>query len=181
MKFVETPLKDAWLIEPQAIADERGFFARVWCSEELHEAGLSTEIAQISIAHNRYKGTIRGMHYQREPHQETKVVRCLSGSVLDVIIDIREQSTTYLQWTSVELDAERRNALYIPGGFAHGYQTLEDSTEMEYLISCPYAPDFAGGLRYDDPHLAIDWPLDPSIVSDRDQHWDLISIDQSIR
>ena len=172
MIFNETKLKGAYIIEVEPFEDERGSFARTFCREEFQTHGLNSFVAQCNISHNRKKGTLRGMHYQIAPHAETKLVTCLAGSIYDVIIDLRPDSITYCHWLAVELSARRRRSLlYIPEGFAHGFQTLEDDTEVFYQMSHPYVSKAARGLRWDDPAFAIDWPDGPRTLSDRDKNY----------
>jgi len=171
MIFAATQLDDAWLIEVEPREDQRGFFARTWCRQELAAQGLDTEIAQESLSYNRDRGTLRGLHFQRSPHEETKIVRCTRGGIFDVIVDLRPRSPTYLQWQGFELTAENRKALYVPKGFAHGFQALTDEAEIAYQISAFYAPDSAGGYRYDDPEFGIAWPLPVTAISERDLEW----------
>jgi dTDP-4-dehydrorhamnose 3,5-epimerase len=150
MIFNATQLDDAWLIDLEPREDERGFFARIWCRQELAAQGLDTEIAQESLSFNRHRGTVRGLHFQRAPHEETKIVRCARGGIFDVIVDLRSQSPSYLRWQGFELTEENRKAIYAPKGFAHGFQTLGDNAEIVCQISEFYAPVAAGGYRYDD-------------------------------
>jgi dTDP-4-dehydrorhamnose 3,5-epimerase len=171
MIFHETSLAGAFVVEIEPHADERGFFARTWCRRELAERGLDTDIAQTSLSFNKAKGTLRGMHYQRPPHEEVKLVRCTRGAVWDVIIDLRPASPTYRSWEGFELTAENRRQLYIPKGFAHGFQTLADATELHYQISAFHAPEAAAGLRHDDPAFGIRWPLPVAVISERDRAW----------
>jgi dTDP-4-dehydrorhamnose 3,5-epimerase len=171
MIFAATQLDGAWLIDIEPREDERGFFARTWCRQELTAQGLDTEIAQESVSYNRHSGTVRGLHFQRPPDEETKIVRCARGAIFDVIIDLRPHSATYLLWQGFELTADNRRALYVPKGFAHGFQTLTDDAEIAYQISAFYAPEAAGGYRYDDPVFAIAWPLPVTVISDRDLSW----------
>ena len=168
MIFEETRLAGAWVIEPECMEDERGFFARTWCRREFAERGLSTEVAQCSISHNRKKGTLRGMHYQAPPHAEVRLVRCTRGAIYDVIIDLRPGSPTYRRWIAEELTAGNRRMLYIPQGFAHGFQTLVDDTEVFYQMSEFYHPESARGIRWDDPAIGINWPHRQVILSDKD-------------
>jgi dTDP-4-dehydrorhamnose 3,5-epimerase len=147
--FAATRLADAWLIDIEPREDERGFFARTWCRQEFAAQGLDTEVAQENISFNRYRGTVRGLHFQRSPHEETKIVRCTLGGIFDVIVDLRPQSPSYLRWQGFELTAENRKALFVPKGFAHGFQTLADNAEIAYQISEFYAPDSAGGYLYE--------------------------------
>ena len=171
MKFIETPLADAYLIELEPMADERGFFARGWCSREFEEHGLAANIVQANVSFNHNAGTLRGMHYQVAPHEETKLVRCTSGALYDVIIDMRPTSATFEQWYGVELSAENRKMLYVPHGFAHGYQTLIDGTEAFYQVSEFYAPGAEQGIRYNDARFAIEWPLPVQVISGKDENW----------
>jgi dTDP-4-dehydrorhamnose 3,5-epimerase len=171
MIFAATRLADAWLIDIEPREDERGFFARTWCRHELAAQGLDTKIAQESLSFNRHRGTVRGLHFQRPPHEETKIVRCTRGAIFDVIVDLRASSPTYLLWQAFELTAENRRAIYVPKGFAHGLQTLTDDAELAYQISAFYAPKSAGGYRYDDATFAISWPLLVTTVSERDLGW----------
>jgi dTDP-4-dehydrorhamnose 3,5-epimerase len=167
-----TELDGTFVIELEPIEDERGFFARAWCREEFEEHGLETEIEQCNVAFNRRSGTLRGLHFQRPPHAETKIVRCTSGALYDVVVDLRSGSPTYLQWIAVTLTAENRLALYIPAGLAHGYQTLRDDTEASYLHSTRYAPDSAAGVLWNDPAFVIEWPeADDRVISERDRLW----------
>jgi len=172
MKFIETKLKGAYIIEPERIEDERGFFARTFCQKEFEEHGLNSKIVQCNISYNKRKGTLRGLHYQIAPKAEVKTVRCTCGAIYDVIIDLRLDSPTYCQWIAVELNAYDRKMLYIPEGFAHGFQTLEDYTELFYHMSEFYAPPFAKGIRWDDPVFGICWPLQDPILSKKDRFYD---------
>lgn len=172
MKFTETELTGAFIIEPERLEDERGFFARAFCEREFAAHGLETRFVQCSISFNRRKGTLRGMHYQAPPHEETKTVRCTSGAIYDVIIDLRPDSATYRKWIGVELSAENHRTLYIPRGFAHGFQTLTDNCEVFYQMSQFYASQAARTKRWDAPDFRIRWPLDPSIMSRRDANPD---------
>jgi len=168
MKFTETPLKGAFLIEPEQVDDERGFFARVFCEKEFAAHGLETRFVQCSVSFNLRKGTLRGMHYQTPPHVETKIIRCTGGSIYDVIVDLRRDSSTYNQWAAFELSATNYRLLYVPAGFAHGFQTLEDNCEVFYQISPFYVPGAARTVQWDAPELGIRWPMVPSIMSERD-------------
>ncbi len=169
MIFTETGLKGAYIIDLERRADDRGFFARVFCRQEFEERGLKPDIAQASIATNRRKGTLRGMHFQFPPAAETKVVRCTRGAILDVIVDLRPESPTYLQHVAVGLDADNGRSLYVPERFAHGYQVLEDDTDVSYEMSESYTPSAEGGLLFDDPRLGLSWPLPVTVVSGRDR------------
>ena len=171
MIFNATQLDDAWVINLDPREDERGFFARTWCRQEFAGRGLDTEIAQESLSFNRHRGTVRGLHFQRPPHVETKIVRCTRGAIFDVIVDLRPRSPSYLCWQGFELSAENRRAIYIPKDFAHGFQTLTDNAEITYQISAFYAPEAAGGHRYDDTAFAIAWPLPVTVISERDLGW----------
>lgn len=169
MIFTETRLKGAYLIEIEPIDDERGFFARSWCEKEFRKAGFNANLRQCNISFNKKKGALRGMHYQDSPFLEAKLVRCTMGSIYDVIIDIRKESDTYRQWISVELSAQNRRMIYVPENFAHGFQTLEDNTEVFYQMSEFYHPECATGVRWDDPAFEIDWPDDERIISTSDR------------
>jgi dTDP-4-dehydrorhamnose 3,5-epimerase len=171
MIFKETGLEGAYLIEMEPHADERGFFARAWCRREFEERGLDTGIAQTSVSFNTARGTLRGMHFQLHPHEEVKLVRCTAGAIWDVIIDLRPASSTYRRWEGFELTQQNRRQLYIPKGFAHGFQTLADATEVHYQISEFYAPGASSGFRHDDPAFAIRWPLPVAVISERDLSW----------
>ncbi len=168
MIFTETPLKGAYIIELERIEDERGFFARSWCAAEFAEHGLNPNLAQCNLSFNKKKGTLRGMHYQAAPHEEAKLVRCTKGAIYDVIIDLRPDLPTFKQWFGVELTAENRKALYIPEGFAHGFQTVKDNTEVFYQMSEFYHPESDRGVRYDDPAFGIEWSSANITVSPKD-------------
>ena len=171
MIFKETNLKGAFIIEPEIMADERGFFARTWCAREFEAHGLTPNLVQCNISFNKQKGTLRGMHYQAVPHEEAKVVRCTMGTIYDVIIDLRPNSPTYKRWVSVDMSAENRRMLYIPEGFAHGFLSMEDDTEVFYQMSEFYAPECARGVRWNDPAFNITWPLGVTVISEKDgQH-----------
>lgn len=168
----ETDIPGAFVVEPEPIADDRGFFARILDVGAFAERGLEAAFAQWSVSYNERAGTLRGMHFQREPHAETKLVRCTGGSLQDVIVDLRPDSPTFTRWTAVELSAENRLALYIPKGLAHGFQTLVARTEVVYAISEPYAPESSSGVRWDDPAFAIEWPpAESRILSEKDIAW----------
>jgi dTDP-4-dehydrorhamnose 3,5-epimerase len=172
VRFVATKLGDAFVLELERHEDERGFFARAWCRDELREHGLVAELAQCSISRNARAATLRGMHFQTAPYEEAKLVRCTAGSIFDVIIDLRPESPTYGDWLGVELDARRGNALYVPKGFAHGFQTLVDDTDVLYMISDPYMPEASSGVRWDDPAFGIEWPpAEGRTISERDRDW----------
>jgi dTDP-4-dehydrorhamnose 3,5-epimerase len=173
MRFTETPLKGAYLIDLEKREDERGFFARLYCEKEFEQHGLATKFVQINDSLNSQRGTLRGLHYQLPPSGEAKIVRCLRGSFFDVIVDIRPKSSTFLKFFGYELTAENRTMMYVPVGFAHGFLTTSDDAEVLYILSSFYAPEQQRGLRYDDPTISIQWPFDPVIVSRRDtQHPD---------
>lgn len=174
MIFKETPLPGVFQVDLQPASDDRGFFARGWCKNEFVEHGLTAEINQVNVSHNHLAGTLRGLHMQTDPHGEAKLVRCVRGEIFDVAVDMRESSPTYLQWVGCELSAENRSALFIPEGFAHGYQTLTDDTEVFYLISEFYAPGSEVGFRYDDPKIGIEWPTDVQVISDKDKAWRML-------
>lgn len=174
MKFTKTDLADAVLIELEKREDERGFFARTFCIEEFDRAGLETRFVQANHSHNVAAGTLRGMHFQRQPHGEIKVVRCVRGAIHDVIIDLRPESATYRRWQGFDLDAESGRMLYVPAGFAHGFQTLTDETDVTYQVSYPYTPAAEGGVRWDDPMFGIVWPRPVTVISDKDAAWPLL-------
>lgn len=171
MKFSPTALAGACIIDIEPVPDERGFFARSWCREEFARHGLNPDLAQCSISFNKKRGTLRGMHYQAKPHEETKVVRCTRGSIYDVILDLRPESPTFRKWIAVELSADNRRMLYIPAGLAHGFQSLTDDAEVFYQISTPYHPELARGVRWDDPAFGIEWPVMERIISDKDRQY----------
>jgi len=168
MLFTETKLKGAFVIDIAPREDERGFFARSWCADEFEKHGLNPRLAQCNISFNKKRGTLRGMHYQAEPFPEAKLVRCTMGAMYDVMIDLRQNSPTFKQWVAVELTAQNRLALYIPEGFAHGFQTLADNTEVFYQMSEFYHPECARGVRWDDPAFAVKWYLSVTEVSSAD-------------
>jgi dTDP-4-dehydrorhamnose 3,5-epimerase len=174
---VETPLAGAYTIDLDRIEDDRGFFARSFCAREFAALGLDEAVVQCNVSFNHRVGTLRGMHYQAEPYGEAKLVRCTMGRILDVIVDIRLDSPTRGRWFSTELSAENHRMLFIPRGFAHGFQTLVDNSEVFYQMSALYEPSAARGLRWDDPVLAIDWPIAGPIVSERDRAYPLVGHD----
>lgn len=172
MKLEMLNLANAALIHLEKIEDERGFFARAWCCREIERFGLETHMVQCNLSYNRKKGTIRGMHYQREPYAEVKFVRCLQGAVYDVIIDLRRDAVTFMQWAGVELSHANRDIIYVPKGFAHGYQTLTDDAEVFYQVSTYYKPETEGGIRWNDPAFNIQWPeMNNPIISEKDSRW----------
>jgi dTDP-4-dehydrorhamnose 3,5-epimerase len=173
--FTETHLRGAFVIELERREDDRGFFARTFCQHEFEDHGLEPVIAQANLAFNKRKGTLRGMHFQYPPAAETKLVRCTRGAILDIIVDLRPESPTYLDHVSVELSADNAVALYVPRRFAHGYQVLEDATETSYQVGEFYTPETEGGLRYDDPALGLSWPLPVTEISDKDKVWPLLA------
>jgi dTDP-4-dehydrorhamnose 3,5-epimerase len=172
MVFRETELEGAFIIELERHQDERGFFARAWCKNEFEAHGLSSHWVQTNISLSRKKGTLRGLHYQAVPYEEAKLMRCVRGALYDVIIDLRPGSSTYGQWLGVELTADNGKALYVPKGFAHGYQALADDTVALYSVSQFYTPGFERGVRWNDPAFAIEWPIaEDVILSDKDRSW----------
>ncbi len=175
MMFTETKLKGAYVIDLERKEDSRGFFARAFCQHEFKAHGLNPVIAQANLAFNRAKGTIRGMHFQFPPAAETKLVRCTRGAILDIIVDLRPESPTFLEHVAVELSEENYRALYVPERFAHGYQVLTDETDTSYQVGEFYTPGCEGGLRYDDPRLGLQWPLPVTAISDKDKIWKLFN------
>ena len=173
MIFTESQLPGAYIIDMTCMDDERGFFARSFCPEEFAAHGLALHLGQCSVSFNAKKGTLRGMHFQVAPDAEAKLVRCTRGSIFDVIIDLRPDSPTHGHWLGVDLSADNHLMLYVPEGFAHGYQTLTDDAEMYYMTSAFYAPNAARGVRFDDPEFSIQWPLAATVVSDQDRSWPL--------
>lgn len=169
--FHDTPIAGAYVLEPQRIRDERGFFARLWCAQELASRGLSSAIRQTNIGVSARKGTLRGLHFQREPHAEVKIIRCPRGAIFDVIVDLRPQSPTFRRWHGLELSGENSLALYVPEGCAQGYLTMRDDTEIYYHASAAYEPRAASGVRYDDPAFGIEWPSPIEVISDQDRLW----------
>ena len=171
MRFLQTKFSDAYAIEPEPISNSRGYFVRAFCEREFAEHGLATRFVQHSHSFSAKAGTLRGMHFQKAPHAEVKVVSCLAGAIYDVIVDLRPGSSTYGQWQDFELSAANQRQLYVPVGFAHGFETLSDDTLINYLISAFHEPSAAAGVRHDDPALEIKWPRPVSIISDRDRSW----------
>jgi len=169
--FTETELPGAYIIELRKLRDERGFFARSWCQKEFEEQGLVARLVQANVSFNTKKGTLRGMHYQEPPYAETKLVRCTRGAIFDVIIDLRRDSPTYLQWIGVELSADDYKMLFVPEQFAHGFQTLQDNSEVTYQVSQFYTPGSERGIRYNDPAFGITWPFAVEVISNKDQSW----------
>ena len=166
-----TPLAGLLVVEPERKADERGFFARVWCKHEFAARGLEVDVVQASVSHNQRAGTLRGMHFAWPPSQEGKLVRCERGAIYDVVIDLRPDSPSFLQHAGFELDQENRNALFIPPGLAHGFQTLRDDTDVVYMMTEAYRAELADGVRFDDPAFGVRWPLPVSVVVDRDRNY----------
>lgn len=175
MKFVEAPLRGAYIVELEPVFDERGCFARTFCQEEFAAIGFHKEIVQINHSLTRQRGSIRGMHYQCMPACECKIIRCIHGRVFDVMVDLRADTLTFMQWYGVELSADNRRMVYIPEGFAHGFQTLTDDAELIYHHSAFYSPEHECGLRFDDPALAIQWPVPASFVSPKDRNYPLMN------
>lgn len=171
MIFAATAIEGAFLIQPERFEDERGFFARTYCVRELQEHGLDSQVVQRSVSHNRKRGTLRGMHYQIAPHEETKLVSCSRGAIHDVIIDLRPDSPSYRRWTGAALSADNGHILYIPRGCAHGFITLTDDATVDYQISDFHHPESARGVRYNDPAFGIEWPLEPAVINARDREW----------
>jgi dTDP-4-dehydrorhamnose 3,5-epimerase len=172
MIFTPLELEGAFIVDLELREDERGFFARTWCGDEFEAHGLNPAIVQCNLAFNRKRGTLRGLHFQRPPYEEAKLIRCSRGAIFDVIVDLRPHSATYVRWLGVELTADNRRALYVPEGFAHGYQTLADGTETLYQVSEAYTPAAEGGVRWDDPAFRIEWPLVEELtISEKDRTW----------
>ena len=174
MRFTQTPLAGAYTIDPELHGDERGFFARMLCTDELAAHGLNMQIAQVNISYSAHAGTLRGLHYQAPPHAEAKIMRCTRGAIFDVMVDMRPDSATYLQWFGTELSADNRRLAYVPEGFAHGFLTLTDHCEVMYPVTARYMPGAERGICYDDPSLDIEWPIPVRTVSDKDQAWPLL-------
>ena len=177
MRFLSTAIPGVFIFEEERHADERGFFARTWCAGELAGQGLESRLSQCSVSFNLRRWTLRGLHYQAPPFAEVKIVRCLRGALYDVAVDLRPDSVTFRRWIGVELTAGDGHALYVPRGFAHGYLTLADATEVSYQISAPYEPKAARGARYDDPFLAVAWPGRAEVIAPRDRDYPDLAID----
>ncbi len=175
MIFEPTPLKDAWLITLDARGDDRGYFARAFCQKEFEAHGIPAQIAQCNTSFSRDVGTLRGMHYQINPAAETKLMQCVRGAMHDVIVDMRPESPTYLRHYGVELTPENKRMLFVPENFAHGFLTLKPDTQTYYLVGEFYTPEYEHGLRYDDPSLGIEWPVEPLVVSEKDRNWPLLT------
>jgi dTDP-4-dehydrorhamnose 3,5-epimerase len=171
MRFRATRLQGVRIIELEPARDERGCFARTFCQRDFAAAGLATAFVQASLSHTERAGTVRGMHFQRDPHEEVKLIRCIAGAIYDVLIDIRPESPTYMQWEAYELAAGDGRQIYVPTGLAHGFQTLAPATEVAYMMTAFYAPESAAGLRHDDPALNIAWPLPVTQISAKDRGW----------
>jgi dTDP-4-dehydrorhamnose 3,5-epimerase len=169
--FQETRFQGALIISLELREDQRGFFARSWCRDEFLEAGVDIDVVQGNVSFSKTRGTLRGMHFQRPPYQEAKLIRCARGAIYDAIVDLRPDSPTFGQWLGVELTQSNYRMLLVPEGFAHGFETLEDDTEVTYLVSQVYTPGSEGGLRYNDPSIGIQWPLDPQVISEKDLAW----------
>src|SRR5712692_196100 len=179
MIFTETKLKGAYILDIESREDNRGFFGRAFCQKEFADHGLKPIIAQANIAFNKTRGTLRGMHFQFPPYAETKLVRCTRGAILDIIVDLRPESPTYLQHVAVELTADNHRALYVPERLAHGYQVLEDKTETSYQVGEFYAPGTEGGLRFDDSRLGLTWPLPVTVISEKDAAWPSLDMQEA--
>jgi dTDP-4-dehydrorhamnose 3,5-epimerase len=171
VRFVPLALSGAFLVEPEPIRDERGFFARTFCRDEFAAHGLHPQLVQCSVSFNTARGTLRGMHYQRKPHEEAKLVRCTMGAIHDVLVDLRPASATFRRWVGVELSAENRHALYIPEGVAHGFLTLADGCEVFYQMAHVFEPESAAGVRWNDPAFGIEWPGEVRVISERDRNY----------
>ena len=180
MIFLETKIKGAFLLIPERMEDERGFFAKAWCRDEFQRQGLATHFAQMNISFSKSAGTLRGLHFQLPPYEEAKVIRCTQGAIFDVIVDVRESSPTYKMWVGVELSSENYKMLYVPEGVAHGFQTLRDGTEVVYPVTQAHVVEFERGIRWDDPQIDIQWPAAKErIVSEKDRSWPNFAVYQS--
>ncbi|HZH71855.1 MAG TPA: dTDP-4-dehydrorhamnose 3,5-epimerase [Mariniphaga sp.] len=169
MIFTETSLKGAFILEIKKLEDERGFFGRSWCKKEMEDHGLNGNVVQANTSLSMKKGTFRGFHFQKHPYEETKLIRCTKGAIYDIIIDLRKESPTFMQWFGAELTEDNYKMVYIPENFAHGFLTLTDNAEVYYLVTHPYTPNAEGGIRYDDPALNINWPIPVTVVSEKDK------------
>ncbi|CAN5829391.1 dTDP-4-dehydrorhamnose 3,5-epimerase [soil metagenome] len=176
MLFTETPVAGAYVVSLEPRRDDRGFFARAYAADEMEAAGIPMSVAQSNLSVTHQRGTVRGMHFQVDPAPEAKLVRCPRGAMYDVVADVRPDSPTYGTWFGTELTQDNNDALYLPPGCAHGFQTLVDETVMYYDASAPYTPDAVGGARYDDPVLAVRWPLEVMVISDQDRSWPLLDV-----
>ena len=175
MTFTESRIPGAWIIDVSEIHDDRGFFAMTWLPGEFTKRGLDPSLAQCNLAFNHKRGTLRGMHFQKAPHEQVKIIRCTRGALLDVIVDLRPDSPTYRRWEAVELSADNRRMFYMPKGIAHGYLTLTDAAEAYYHASAPWAPQAESGVRWNDPAFGIKWPFEPAVISEKDANWPLLS------
>ena len=175
MQFASSRIPGAWVIDITPIHDDRGFFATTWLPDEMRQHGIDTAVAQCNVAFNHRRGTLRGLHFQSAPHAQAKIVRATRGALLDVIVDLRPESPTWRQWELFELTADNRRMLYIPPGLAHGYLTLTDNAEMVYQASSPWAPQAEAGVRWNDPAFGIKWPFEPTVISEKDQTWPLLT------
>jgi dTDP-4-dehydrorhamnose 3,5-epimerase len=171
MKFLHTKIVDCFRVELEKHGDDRGFFARLFCTQECKDIGLSFKLAQANNSFSSEKGTLRGMHYQKGDFSETKIIRCFRGAIFDVVIDLRPTSKSYLKWEGFHLDEKNRSMIIVPKGCAHGFVTMEENTEVLYLVDTEYAPEYEDGIRWDDPTFGVKWPLDPSVISWKDQNW----------
>ena len=180
MIFTETKLKGAFIIELEKLEDERGFFARTWDQKQFEECGLNSKLVQCDISFSKKKGTLRGLHYQIAPYEEAKLVRCTRGKIFDVVIDLRHESKTFKEWIGVELSVENYKILYVPEGLAHGFETLQDNTEVSYQMSEVYMPEYAKGVRWDDPLFKINWPLNMPIISKKDLSYEFLKVTDGV-
>lgn len=174
MLFTETAIPGVWVIDVERHEDERGFFGRMWCRSEFEDHGLNPRVAQANVGYSKERGTLRGLHYQAAPHEEAKYIKCTHGAVFDVAVDLRAGSPTLHRWFGIELNDRNRTMLYVPEGCAHGYMSLTDDAEILYLTSEDYAPDAAGGARWDDPAFGIEWPINVEVISEQDRRWPLV-------
>lgn len=175
MKFIETEIKDVYIVEQEKLSDHRGFFARTFCTNEFADEGIDFTVVQCSVSYNKKRGTLRGLHFQKKPHEEAKIVSCIKGRIYDVAVDLRLGSTSCNRWVAVELNENNNRSLYIPKGCAHGFQTLTDDTTVYYQMNEFYHPESAAGILYNDPTLQINWPLEETIVSEKDRGLDALS------
>lgn len=171
MRYLNTDIPGLMLMEPDLLTDERGFFTRLFCREELSGLGLDFDPIQVNLSGNHQRGTLRGLHFQKAPHAEDKLVRAVAGAIFDLALDLRPDSPTYGRWAGFELSAENHRALLVPKGCAHGYLSLSEGAEVLYLVSAPYQPGAEGGLRWNDPAFDLKWPFEPLVISDKDRHW----------
>jgi dTDP-4-dehydrorhamnose 3,5-epimerase len=171
MIFTKTKIKDVYILEPELLADDRGFFARSFCKEEFRQSGLETDIVQSNISYNRKKGTLRGMHYQTAPYEEAKIVSCTKGAIYDIVLDLRKDSETYMEWIAIELTDKNFKMVYVPKGHAHGFQTLKDNTIVYYQMTEFFHPECSKGIKWDDPSFKIKWPIDKLTISSKDRSY----------